>query len=155
MPRDFRWVVRDFDLLVPLAFDRNNLKLAGFGYYGIARLKPGIALGQADADVAGLVGVWMDSWSNGPGDQSHFYERWKITPNFRSLKQQVIGSVGSVLWVVMATVGLVMLMACTNVANLLLVRAESRHHELGVPNGLRCELVASECTRSGDDWTSC
>ena len=53
-------------------------------------------------------------------------------PSFRPLKQQVVGNVGSVLWVVMATVGLVMLIACTNVANLLLVRAESRQQELSI-----------------------
>jgi predicted permease len=132
MPRGFRLVDRDFDLLVPLALDRTNQKLAGFGYFGIARLKPGMSLAQADADVARLIPVWMDSWSNGPGTNPHFYERWRITPSFRSLKQQVIGSIGSVLWVVMATVGLVMLIACTNVANLLLVRAESRHQELAI-----------------------
>jgi cell division protein FtsX len=74
----------------------------------------------------------MDSWSNGPGTNPHFYERWKITPAFRPLKQRVVGDVGSVLWVVMATVGLVMLIACTNIANLLLVRAESRQQELAI-----------------------
>ncbi len=132
MPRGFRMVDRDFDLLVPLAFDRANQKLAGFGYYGIARLKPGMQLAQADADIARLIPVWMDSWSNGPGTNPHYYETWRITPGFRSLKQQVIGSIGGVLWVVMATVGLVMLMVCTNVANLLLVRAESRHQELSI-----------------------
>ena len=41
MPRGFRLVDRDFDLLIPLALDRTNQKLAGFGYYGVARLKPG------------------------------------------------------------------------------------------------------------------
>ncbi len=132
MPRGFRLVDRDFDLLVPLALDRSNQKLAGFGYYGIARLKPGVQIAQADADIARLLAVWMDSWSNGPGTNPHYYERWRITPGFRSLKQQVIGSIGGVLWVVMATVGLVMLIACTNVANLLLVRAESRHQELSI-----------------------
>ena len=132
MPRGFRLVDRDFDLLIPLALDRTNQKLAGFGYNGIARLKPGIPLAQADADIARLIPVWMDSWSNGPGTNPHYYERWRITPSFRSLKQQVIGSVDSVLWVVMATVGLVMLIACTNVANLLLVRAESRQQELSI-----------------------
>ena len=132
MPRGFRLVDRDFDLLVPLALDRTHQPLAGFGYFGIARLKPGMSLAQADADVARLIPVWMNSWSNGPGTNPHFYEKWRITPGFRSLKEQVIGSIGSVLWVVMATVCLVMLIACTNVANLLLVRAESRHQELAI-----------------------
>ncbi|WP_353071745.1 ABC transporter permease [Tunturiibacter gelidoferens] len=132
MPRGFRLVDRDFDLLIPLALDRTNQKLAGFGFYGIARLKPGIAIAQADADIARLIPVWMDSWSNGPGTNPHFYETWRITPSLRSLKQQIIGGVSSMLWVVMATVGLVMLIACTNVANLLLVRAESRHQELSI-----------------------
>ena len=132
MPRGFRLVDRDFDLLVPLALDRANLALAGFGYSGIARLKPGISLTQADADIARLIPVWMDSYSNGPGTNPHYYEIWRITPGFRFLKQQVIGSIGGVLWIVMATVGLVMLIACTNVANLLLVRAESRHQELSI-----------------------
>jgi predicted permease len=132
MPRGFRLVDRDFDLLVPLALDRANLTLAGFGYFGIARLKPGVQLAQADADIARLIAVWMDSFSNGPGTNPHYYETWRITPGFRSLKQQVVGSIGGVLWVVMATVGLVMLIVCTNVANLLLVRAESRHQELSI-----------------------
>lgn len=132
MPRGFRMVDQDFDLLIPFAFDPTNQLLAGFGYDGIARLRPGISLAQANADISRLIPVWMDSWSNGPGTNPHYYEIWKITPNFRSLKQQVIGNISSVLWVVMATVGLVMLIACTNVTNLLLVRAESRHQELSI-----------------------
>jgi predicted permease len=136
MPRGFRFVDREFDLLIPLALDRAHLRLAPFGYDGIARLKPGVPLAQADADFARLLPLWMDSWSNGPGSNPHYYERWKITPNFRSLKLWVIGNVSSVLWVVMATVGLVMLIACTNVANLLLVRAESRQQELSIRSAL-------------------
>jgi predicted permease len=132
MPRGFRFIDRDFDLLLPMAVERANLRLAGFGNDGVGRLKPGVSLAQANADIARLVPVWMDSWSNGPGTNSHWYEKWKISPNFRALKQQVIGNIGSVLWVVMATVELVMLIACTNVANLLLVRAESRHQELAI-----------------------
>jgi predicted permease len=132
MPRGFRMVDQDFDLLIPFAFDPTQQTLAGFGYAGIARLKPGVSLTQADADIAHLLPLWMDSWSNGPGSNPHYYETWRIAPNFRSLKQQVIGKVGNMLWTVMATVGLVMLIACTNVANLLLVRAESRHQELSI-----------------------
>ena len=132
MPRGFRLVDQDFDLLVPMAVDRVHEILAGFGYNGIARLKPGVSIAQANADVSRLIKVWMDSWSNGPGTNPHWYEIWRISPNFRSLKQQVIGNVSSVLWVVMTTVGLVLLIACANIANLLLVRAESRQHELSI-----------------------
>ncbi|HEX5235435.1 MAG TPA: ABC transporter permease [Silvibacterium sp.] len=132
MPRGFRMMDHDFDLLIPMAVDRVHQKLAPFGYQGIGRLKPGISLAQADADITRLIPVWMDSWSNGPGTNPHYYRIWRITPNFHPLKQQVIGNVSSVLWVVMATVGLVLLIACTNIANLLLVRAESRQHELSI-----------------------
>jgi predicted permease len=132
MPRGFRIVKAEPDLILPLAFDRPHLILAGFGYYGIGRLKPGIAISQANADLARLLPVWMDTWSNGPGSNGHWYENWKIRPTIRSLKQQVLGTVGDVLWVVMGTIVLVLLIACANVTNLLLVRAEARQHELAL-----------------------
>jgi predicted permease len=136
MPRGFKVVSYDFDLLVPLAFDPVKEILAGFAYRGIARLQPGATISQADMDVARLLNVWMDSWTNGPDSDPHFYLTWKITPALRPLKEQVVGSVGNVLWVVMATIGVVMLIACTNVANLLLVRADSRQQELAVRSAL-------------------
>ncbi|HEY1806991.1 MAG TPA: ABC transporter permease [Acidobacteriaceae bacterium] len=132
MPRNFRVADRPFEILVPLALDPVHEILAGFGYYGIGHLKPGVSIAQADADVARLIPVWMDSWSNGPGSDPHYYRLWRIAPHFRSLKQQVIGNVSNVLWIVMATVGLVMLIACANIANLLLVRADSRQQELSI-----------------------
>ncbi|HTC32754.1 MAG TPA: ABC transporter permease [Bryobacteraceae bacterium] len=132
MPQGFRLVNREFDVMVPLAFDRGKLIMAGFGFQGIGRLKPGVDMAKANADLTRLVSVWMDSWSNGPGTDPHIYETWKITPAIRPLKQEVVGNVGDVLWVVMATIGLVMLIACANVTNLLLVRAEARQQELAV-----------------------
>ena len=132
MPRSFQLVQANFDLLEPMALDRNKQILAGFGNQGIARMKPGVTLAEANADVARMIPVWMNSWTNGPGTNPHWYEVWRITPHLVSLKEEVIGNVGSVLWVVMATIGLVMLIACTNVANLLLVRAEARQMELSI-----------------------
>jgi putative ABC transport system permease protein len=133
MPRGFQLVNADFDLIVPLAIDRGGkLRLAGFEYHGIARLKPGATIAEANADITRMLQVWMDSWSNGPGINSHFYDVWRITPALRPLKQQVVGEVGNVLWVVMATLGIVMLITCANVANLLLVRTEARQQELAI-----------------------
>jgi hypothetical protein len=128
-------VNQDFDLLIPLGFDPRHQILAGFGFNGIARLKPGVTIREADADIARMLGIWMDSWTNNDGGDPHFYRTWKISGAIRPMKQEVIGNVGSVLWVVMGTIGVVMLIACTNVANLL-VRAEGRQQELAIREAL-------------------
>ena len=112
MPQGFQLVSSDCDLIAPLALQRSNLILAGFGLQSVARLKPGVTIDQANADLAHLLPVWMSSWSNGPGTNGKIYETWKITPAIRPLKQEVVGNVGDVLWVVMGTIGLVMLIAC-------------------------------------------
>jgi predicted permease len=132
MPNGFQFVNADFDVAAPLAFDRGKLILAGFGFHGIARLKPGATIAQANADLTRMLPIWMDSWSNGPGTNPHIYETWRITPMIRPLKQELIGNVGELLWVVMGTIGVVMLIACANVTNLLLVRVEARQAELAV-----------------------
>jgi predicted permease len=132
MPQGFRFVNEDFKLIVPTAFDRGKLLLPGFGYRCVARLKPGVTIEQAEADLARLVPVWMSSWPAAPGINPRIYENWRIAPAIRPLKQEVVGSVGNVLWVVMSTIGIVMLIASANVANLLLVRAEGRQQELAV-----------------------
>src|SRR5262249_16184898 len=132
MPKDFRVVKAEPDLILPMAFERDRVILGGFGFLGIGRLKPGVTIAQANADLARLLPVWMDTWSNGPGSNGRWYENWRITPTIRPLKQQGIGNGGEVLWVVMGTIALVMLIACANVTTLLLVRAEARQHELAL-----------------------
>jgi putative ABC transport system permease protein len=136
MPKGLQLVDADFDLIRPLAFDRGALILAGFGFHGIARLKPGATIAQANADITRMLPMWMDSWSNGPGLHGHFYERWRITPMIRPLKEEVVGNAGELLWVVMGTIGVVLLIACANVANLMLVRVEARQQELAVRSAL-------------------
>ena len=132
MPKGFRFVDADFDVTAPLAFDRGKVVLAGFAFRGIARLKPGATLSQANADLTRMLPIWMDSFSNGPGQNSHIYDTWRITPMIHPLKQEVLGNVGQLLWVVMGTIGVVMLIAFANVTNLLLVRVEARQQELAV-----------------------
>src|SRR5262245_37722650 len=132
MPQGFRIGNAEADVIWPAAFDRGRLTLGGFIYQGIARLRSGITIPQANADIARMIPIWMDSWSDGPAANSRGYEAWKITPDLRPLKQEVVGGVIDVLWVVMATIGLVMLIACANVANLLLVRADVRQRELSL-----------------------
>ena len=105
MPEGFRLVDAEFDVVMPLAFERGKLILAGFGYQGIARLKPSVTLAEADADLARMLPIWMDSSSNGPHTDPHVYKTWKITPKIRPLKREVLGNTSDFLWVVMGTVG--------------------------------------------------
>ena len=133
MPEGFRFLDADPDMIFPLAFDRARITLgAGFIYHGVGRLKPGVTIAQANVDLARMIPIWMEQWSDGPNTNRRVYEDWRIAPDLRPLKQEVVGAVTDVLWVVMATIGLVMLIACANVANLLLVRAEVRQRELSL-----------------------
>jgi predicted permease len=138
LPAGFRIADKPADLVLPLRLDRSRATLAGFGLYSIARLKPGVTIEQANADIGRLIPVWMRSWpsleGSKPGDAlaETVYRSWRIGPALRPLRESVVGNVRSVLWVVMGTLGLVMLIACANVANLLLVRMEARQQELAV-----------------------
>jgi predicted permease len=132
MPPGFRVIDADFDLILPLQMDRAKAILPGFNFRGVARLKPGATIAQANADIARLIPVWMTSWPLPGGGDGRFFEQWRITPALRPLKDEVVRDAASLLWAVMATIGAVMLIACANVANLLLVRAEARRQELAI-----------------------
>jgi predicted permease len=150
MPQGFRILNAEPEVIMPLAFVRARLALDGFSFQSIARLRPGITIAQANADLARVIPIWMDSWSS-TSSSSRSYQSWKITPALRPLKQEVVGRVTDVLWVVMATIGVVMLIACANVANLLLVHAEARQRELSVRAALgagRGRIVRSLLTES-------
>jgi len=133
LPQDFRfedW--NDLALIVPLQFDRAKTTLGQYSYDGIARLKPGVTLAQASADVTRMLPIITRSFPPPPGFSMKMFEGIQIGPSLRTLKQYVVGDVGKVLWVLMGGLGLVLLIACANVANLLLVRAEGREQELSI-----------------------
>jgi predicted permease len=132
MPRGFAFATSEADLIAPFRFDRSRTILPGFGLLGVARLKPGVTLEQANADVARMLPIWMRSWPAAPGINPRIYEAWRITPALEPLKASVLGDLATALWVVFATLGIVMLIACANVANLQLVRADGRQQEVAV-----------------------
>jgi predicted permease len=142
MPAAFRIADTPMQMIVAPRIDRADTYLAGFANFGIARLKPGVTIEQANADIGRLIPIWMRSWGSIkgggiPDDKAvKAYEAWKIGPKVVPLRTTVVGNIGDVLWVVMGTLAVVMLIACANVANLLLVHVEARRQELAVRSAL-------------------
>ena len=129
MPRGFRIADVDADVILPVTVNRSRLIRPGFRFFGVARLKPDVTIAEANADVGRMLPVWLHGWRGG-GTQ--FYESMRITPALRPLKDDVIGNTGATLWLVMGTITIVLLIACANVTNLLLARAEGRQQEVAV-----------------------
>ena len=137
LPRGFHFLdYDDLSLIVPFRFDRNKVMLGNFSYQGLARLKPGVTMAQASADVARLLPITNRSFPPPEGFSVKLFEKAQIAPNLRPLKQDVVGDVGNVLWVLMGSIAMVLLIACANVANLLLVRVEGRRQELAIRGAL-------------------
>ncbi len=132
LPAGFWFMDMRHDLVLPLRFDKARIRLAGYNFQGIARLRPGVTVEQANADVARMIGVEMRKFPPPNGMSLQMMEDARLGPNVRMLKDDLLGDTGKSLWVVMATIGMVLLIACANVANLLLVRTEGRAQELAV-----------------------
>jgi predicted permease len=146
MPERFRFLDLKASLILPLQIDRSKVFLGGFNYQSVARLKPGVTLEAANADVARMLPIAFDRFAAPPGYNKKMFEEARIAPYLRPFKQDLVGDIGKVLWVVMGTVGMVLLIACANVANLLLVRSEGRQQELAVRAALGASFgqIASE-----------
>jgi putative ABC transport system permease protein len=132
LPDSFRFLDRRVSLVAPFRMDRSKVFLGQFSFNAMARLKPGATLDQATADVARLIPISLTRFPPFPGGNVKMFEEARITPKVLTLKDDLVGDVNTVLWVLMGTIALVLLIACANVANLLLVRAESRQQELAI-----------------------
>ena len=114
-------------MIVPLRIDRGR-PVPGFRLEGVARLKPGVTLAQANADAGRIVRLWLDDLrTEGPGISGAIR-----CPHCGLSSRTSSATSAATLWVLMGTIGIVLLMACANVANLLLVRAEARRQEFAI-----------------------
>ena len=132
LPASFRFMDLKLSLLLPMQFDRSKTFLGNFSYRGLARLKPGVTLTQAQADAARMIPLAIDGFPPHPGFSSKMFSEARMSPKWQPLKQELLGDIGSVLWILMGTIGIVLLIACANVANLMLVRTEGRQQELAI-----------------------
>ncbi len=137
LPQNFTFLdQRETDLVVPMQLDRSKTLLGNFSYTGVARLKPGVTPQQADSDLARLIPIALRSFPAPEGFSAEIFTQAHISPDVHSLKNDVVGDIGNALWVLMGSIALVLLVACANVANLLLVRVEGRRQELAVRSAL-------------------
>jgi predicted permease len=136
LPAGFKFLTHTPQVVLPFRFNRAEVFVGNFSYQGIARLKPNVTLDMANADVARMLPLVVERFPLPPGFTRQMFEEVKFGPNVRPLSQDVIGDVGRVLWVLLGTVSIVLLIACANVANLFLVRAEGRQQELAIHTAL-------------------
>jgi len=140
MPRGFDVHDEGVRIWFPVRLDYANPAQYRGGHYlaMIGRLKDGVSLGAARSDLETMLAQWATidggSQSTTPGAPGFVH-----TPNttthrlrFDDLQTDMVGGIGRALWVLQASVVFVLIIACANLANLLLMRAESRHRELAV-----------------------
>lgn len=138
MPAGFHFPNEQSQLWLPLVLDPLHVQVAGFNYNTVARLKSGATINGAVADLTASLSRLPEHYPEvAPGiSTKDMLAKGQPRMLVHELRDDVVGDVGRVLWIVLATIGFVLLAACANVANLFLVRAEERQRELAVRSAL-------------------
>jgi predicted permease len=134
MPEAFRFPAPDTALWHPLPVDPARLAPGDFNYRAVGRLHSGTTPEQASRDLSSLV-LRLPEIA-GEGMTRETIESARLAAVVRPLRDDVVGDVARILWILLGNVGAILLIACANVANLFLVRAEARHREVAVRTSL-------------------
>ncbi|HEY2375014.1 MAG TPA: ABC transporter permease [Gemmatimonadaceae bacterium] len=122
------------DLWFPLPIDSLAPPVNDHGLSAIGRLRPGVTIADAQRDLQAITRRFSELF---PGAYSPaFMRNYHFTADVISARDEILGNIGGVLWILLASVGLVLLIACANVANLFLVRLEFRQREVAIRRAL-------------------
>jgi predicted permease len=120
------------DIIVPVRLDPARQAHGIYSWQMLARLKPGVTLAEAQVDLDRIRPIWLNAWPPFPGMTQEQFVNMSITPVVYPLLDDLVGNVSSMLWVLMGAIGAVLMIACANIANLMLVRADARRPEFAV-----------------------
>ena len=123
------------DVWRPLQLDNRDVQVTGFNYGGVARMSEGASVDEVRAELDRLMAQLGERFPAEPRTL-RFIEDAQPFSVARTLKEAVVGPIGRTLWILLGAAGVVLMIACANVANLFLVRAEGRQRELAVRRAL-------------------
>jgi len=134
MPAAFAFPDARVDLWMP----DQSTRATGFGVFshaGVARLRDGATIAGTRAELTGLIADLPQAYPGVPMALT-FANKFKLMSTAITLKEAIVGRVARALWILLASVGIVLLVAGANVANLFLVRSEARQREVAVRRAL-------------------